>query len=213
MTELDHKTFTERCIEAEFHETPLWAAERVLDVEILTPQVLDPCAGNGVLGLALRNKGYRPHNLKETDLHNWPDQPEWIWSGRDFLSEHYTPPYGEFSVMMNPPFSKAVQFLEKSLELGARKVIMFQRFSFMESGGRRAFWDDKPPSRVWLCGDRAQCWRADVPEEDQVDENGEKIKGRRGRSSSTAHAWFVWERDHRVGAPTIHRLYREAKNV
>ena len=83
---------------------------------------------------------------------------------------------------MNPPFSKATEFVEKSFELGFRKIVCFQRFSWWESQKRREFWEKHPPDRVYICGDRASCWRHDIPESE------------RGSSTPTAHAWFVWEK-------------------
>lgn len=202
---------------AEWYETPVWAAERVLDVELLTPLVVDPCAGRGVLGNALIAKGYDPQNIIETDLNEWPGQESRVIAPIDFLGAGYhqrilpmiAGERRDFSVMMNPPFSHATEFVERSLAMGARKILMFQRFSFLESSARRDFWDKYPPARIWLCGDRANCWRGDVPDEDILDEGGEIItKGKKGRSTPTAHAWFVWERD-QPGSMTVCRLYKE----
>lgn len=208
--------FTAACKTAEFYETPRWAAERILDFELLTPLVIDPCAGRGVLGDALIAKGYDPSNIIETDLNDWPGRADRIISGVDFLNPQACQSeiskrgwHGQdFSVIMNPPFSKACDFLIQAFELGARKVLMFQRFSFMESRDRREFWDEMAPSRIWLCGDRAHCWRGDMPDEDIFDADGTLLaKGKKGRSSPTAHAWYVWEKGH-ASAP-ITRIYKE----
>lgn len=216
-----HESFVQRCKEAEWYETPVWAAERILDVELLTPRVLDPCAGRGVLGDALIAKGYDPLEVVEIDLNRWPGQSRRVTTPIDFLCptirEELLPlidePHSwkgrEFSVMMNPPFSKACEFVDHAFDLGARKVLMFQRFSFLESASRRKFFERRPPARVWLCGDRALCWRGDVPEEDVLDDTGKVIiKGKKGRSTPTAHAWFVWEAHH-AGAMQVHHLYRD----
>lgn len=201
--------------EAEWYETPDWAADAVLRSELLTPDVVDPCAGRGVLGAAARRAGYITH---EFDLNDWPGaRPAGanIKSGVDFLRAP-TPmvletlrkkPQG-FTVMMNPPFSLACHFVDRSFQLGARKVLMFQRFSFLESRKRREFYIRRPPARIWLCGDRATCWRGDVPEEDIEGPDGKVVRGRKGRSVPTAHAWFVWERDHK-GAEVVSRIWKD----
>jgi len=209
--EIDHDLM-KRAKEAEFYETPLWAAERILDHELLTENVLDPCAGRGVLGEALEEAGYVPH---EYDLNAWPDRRLGIITPFNFLDKgvrddlkYLTNHPRGFSVMLNPPFSLTCEFIERSLDLGARKILMFQRFSFLESAGRRGFFEKLPPARVWLCGDRAHCWRGDIPEEDILDENGSVLaKGKKGRSSPTAHAWYVWEDGHK-GSMSVHHLYR-----
>lgn len=212
------KEFTDACKEAEFFETDPWAASRILDFELLTERVLDPCAGRGVLGDALIAKGYDHRKLVEIDLNAWPEQPKRISTGIDFLSETIRDDLyplcsdwarQEFSVMLNPPFSKTVDFVHQALDLGARKVLMFQRMAFLESSVRAGFFQDMPPNRIWMCGDRATCWRGDLPETDILDDHGEVIvKGRKGRSSPTPHAWFVWERGHNGVMQTGH-IYKE----
>ena len=171
----------------EHYETPDWAAQAILKKEILTHRVIDPCTGTGVLLRAAGNAGY---TVRPLDIFDWghvflfPDD-----NGFDFLG-NYAPEEilwadgGEFSVFMNPPFSKACEFVEKSFELGARKVVCFQRMAWWESQGRKDFWEKNPPCRVYICGSRANCWRHDIP------------KDQRTSTTPTAHAWFVWERGH-----------------
>ena len=49
-----------------------------------------------------------------------------------------------------------------------------------------------------------------MPEEDMIGPDDKIIKGKKGRSSPTAHAWFVWERGHR-GTMSFHHLYKESE--
>ncbi|MBV6635508.1 MAG: hypothetical protein KI788_06360 [Mameliella sp.] len=207
-----HAELTARAKEAEWYESPDWAAERILDVELMTPAVVDPCAGRGVLGAAARGHGYRVH---EFDLNDWPGRPESVQPDVDFLGlsarREVLGPIegGEFTVFMNPPFSLTIEFIRRSLDFGARKIVMFQRLAFLESATRRGFFNKLPPARVWICGDRAVSWRGDIPEEDIRDADGQVIcKGRAGRSTPTPHAWFIWERGHR-GNMSMHHLYKE----
>lgn len=180
------------CVALEHFETPVWAAEAILNREIITRTVIiDPCAGSGILSVAARAKG---HVVLPIDIHDWGFAGTHI---RDFLTmaRPVGENYDEFSVMMNPPFSKAEQFVAKSLELGARKVLCFQRFAWWESAKRRAFWDANPPTRVYICGDRASCWRHDIPEDE------------RGSGTPTAHAWFVFENGYK-GGTSLDRIYK-----
>ena len=43
--------------------------------------------------------------------------------------EKLGPPDEDYTIFMNPPFSKAVEFVEKAIALGARKIVCFQRFA------------------------------------------------------------------------------------
>lgn len=178
------ETLKEASVRLEHFETPVWAAEAILKKEIFNRVVIDPCVGIGILADAAREYGCV---VVASDIHDW-GYPCHL---HDWLQESVDDYDGEipFTVFMNPPFSLATQFVEKAFELGAQKIVCFQRFAWWESQSRRAFWEKYPPNRVYICGDRAHCWRHDIP------------KNERGSSSPTAHAWFVWERG--VPAGTI----------
>lgn len=187
----------ELCEKYEHYETDQWAAEAILEVEMLTRTVVDPCCGTGVLTKAARSTGA---DALPYDIHDWGFEGTRIndWLQRAPFSLHNT------TVFMNPPYSKAREFVEAAILYGARKIITFQRFAWYESGRRRNFWDGAPPNRIYVCGDRATCWRHDVPPEDRLDENG------REKSSPTANAWYVWERGHPVGTLTG-RIYKPSR--
>lgn len=180
------ETLTDLAKRLEHFETPMWAAESILECELLTPLVIDPCTGTGVLAEAMRQQGY---DVIAQDIHNWGYGSTKLcdWLG---MSEKHLQQDRAFSVMMNPPFSLAVEFVEKAFELGARKVLCFQRLAWRESSARRDFWCDHPPNRIYICGSRATCWRHDIPAD------------QRNSGSTTAHAWFVWERGHPAGTLT-----------
>jgi len=202
------ESLKELSIRLEHYETDQWAADEILKHEIMAGVVVDPCCGVRVLGKAAYRAGYE--RVRESDIHNWIGDEEKI-NIEDFLNNPHPvflhPNYPEFSVFMNPPFSVACEFVEKAFELGARKIVMFQRFAFWESGGRKEFWDKYPPARVYVCGDRATCWRHDIP----VNDKGQRYDPDTGKimaGSSTAHAWFVWERGQSTGTPQLHRIYK-----
>lgn len=185
--------FTQLCKLLEHFETPEWAARAILEKETLEPLTLDPCCGSGILSETAHRLGYKVH---ATDIYDY-GYGGMAHTG-DFLECDRFIHAGTFGVFMNPPFSLACQFVEKSLELGARKIICFQRFAWWESRKRRDFWRAHPPARVYICGDRADCWRHDIPPE------------KRTSSSPTAHAWFVWERGH-DGDTTLHHIWKDGK--
>lgn len=197
------ESLTEICQRLEHYETPRWAADAILRVEILTERVIDPCVGTGVLCEALASHG--GYACDGQDVHDWGSKH--LDRVQDWLAEDPLPRHlrdREFSVFMNPPFSLAEEFVEQALKLGARKVVCFQRMSWWESEGRKDFWDNTPPNRIYICGSRATSWRHDVPESQRVDKKG------RPKTTPTAHAFYVWERGHPRG-PVLHRIYRDAE--
>ena len=179
----------------EAFETDPWAAEAILSKEILTSEVIDPCCGRGVLTNAARRWGY--------DVLAYDLAPCWGFGlcGIDFLASKT--PLDGVTLFMNPPFSQAVDFVRHGLDLRARKIVCFQRLSWYEGskirGKKRGqFWEDTPPNRIYICGDRATCWRMDLSPED--------IRGR--GNTPTAHAWFIWEQGQPPGTLTGH-IYKE----
>jgi len=179
----------DKAIEFEHYVTPQWAIDRILEKETLTQHIVDPCCGTGVMTAAARKAGYSPIPY---DIHDWGFFGTRL---KDFLDMDAFP-FRNTSVFMNPPFSKAVEFVEKSIELGAKKIVCFQRFAWFESKGRQDFWDKHPPQRIYLCGQRATCWRYDLHEENK-DKAG----------TPTAHAWFVWEKGQHNGT-VLDRIYK-----
>lgn len=196
---MPQETLTDLCKRLEHFETPHWAARAILKKEILTSTILDPCCGAGILAHAAKEfYPFPAANIWCFDIHDWGFEGCNI---ANFLTPEFkiNPIFFErdgFTVFMNPPFSLAEKFVEKSFELGARKIICFQRFAWWESQKRRDFWRAHPPARVYICGDRADCWRHDIP------------LGQRKSSTPTAHAWFVWESG-QSGPPILGHIYKD----
>lgn len=193
------ESIKEKCIRLEHFETPKWAAKAILEKEKFVYtlhgkerelNILDPCCGTNILARAAKEQGYK--TVCAMDIHLWHlqmIQKDFLALEKIQLSNGGAP---DFGVFMNPPFSKACEFVEQSFKLGARKILCFQRFAWWESRARKAFWEKYPPTKVYICGDRAPCWRHDIPQEE------------RKSSSPTAHAWFVFERGHKGGTLLDH---------
>ncbi len=181
--------FTAICKRYEFYESDIWSPDVILKHEKLSNVVVDPCTGSGILSEAAKRAGY---DLVPLDIYDWnyPDTVIQDWLALDAL------PFEEFSIIMNPPFSKAVEFVRKGLQLGANKLLVYQRFSWWESNKRKKFFDKYPPSKVYVLGDRGACFRHDLSAE-----------WRKGRSTPTAHAWFVWEQGYQ-GKTILDRIYK-----
>mgnify|MGYP006432948041 CR=1 FL=1 len=191
------ETMEEKAKRLETYETPEWVVRAILEREILTRHVVDPCAGRGVMGRVAGEYGYI---LEQYDFADWGNGG--VIAGRDFLGADWPPQ--DFlqgaSVIMNPPFSRACDFVRRSFDLGARKIVCFQRFAWWESAERRDFWCAFPPNRVYICGERATCWRFDLAD------------AGRGGNTPTAHAWYVWEAGHPGGTQLGHIYKNDATN-
>ena len=207
------------CKDVEAFETPRWAVEAILDRECTTRCLIDPCSGLGMIADVCYRRGL---TVETFDKINWQRiAPELyrfpVQNVADFLSIGGQMPNA--TIIMNPPFSLAEAFVDRARDLGARKIICFQRQAWRESIGRRAWWDANPPARVWVCGARATCWRFDLlrcPNPDGADQCKAERRGEprplgqgcaqcRG-GVPTSHAWYVWERGHK-GAEVTGAIY------
>lgn len=212
--------FKQFCKEKEAFETARWAIESVLEVEVLTHDVFDPCVGLGALTRVARAEGYEVYGC---DIYDWGANADGHLRSYvvcNFLSGNVVQDLRGFTVVMNPPFSLACQFVDKARELGARKIICFQRQAWRESLDRRTWWEENPPARVWVCGARAACWRFDMlackhrdaatpcPNIKRKAKANPEYGGckRCMGSTPTSHAWFVWERGHK-GAEVTSAIY------
>lgn len=169
-------------LEAEYVQTDPWAIDAVLRVEILTPLVVDPCTGDGRMAQACKRLG---HAVFATDLYDWG----YGHTGLDFLKEDrfFPQEVKDNTVFMNPPFSLACDFVDRARDLGARKIVCFQRSVWRESQDRREWWDRNPANRIYQCGNRAVCWYGTIP-----------LEERKG-GANQPHSWYVWERGNPAG--------------
>lgn len=206
---------TQICKQLEAYETPRWAVEALLDVEILTRDVLDPCVGLGSISNHVGNAGYI---IAGIDVQDWRKSYDCIETYRrlsefklgNFLDVNVYDDLAHATVIMNPPFTLACEFVDRAKALGARKIICFQRQAWRESQSRREWWQANRPARVWVCGARATCWRFDMLEcqheggKEACDKK--KVCQHCSAGSSVAMAWYVWEVGH-TGAEITNAIY------
>jgi hypothetical protein len=200
-------------------EADPWTIPAVLDGELMTDLVIDPCCGTGLLAAEAETRG---HDVLTFDVHDWSQHFDCRPPGRilNFLQDDVDLPAGrKFTVLVNPPFPTATKFVDRAMELGARKVICFQRWSWRGSKGRRKWWGNNPPARIWLCTERATCWRFDIPKSCIAPGTRPNKPGKKRHpdfacrkcmaGTPTDHAWFVWEQGH-PGNQVICELMRPA---
>lgn len=111
----------------------------------------------------------------------------------DFLSDEY--PIDECDyIIMNPPFSIIIPFVQHSLDIAKKGVLMFGRLQFLESVARyEKIFMDNPPTDVWVYVDRVACYK-----------NGDFSTK---PSSVQAYAWFYWDKE-KIGQNTNLKFIR-----
>jgi len=141
----------------DFYATPHYTVASllsVLDTERLSKMTFgEPCRGTG----AIADKISAAH-------HHYAE----ISEGIDYL---ITPMAADI-IITNPPFSLALEFLQKSLR-EAQTVIYLLRLNFLGSQARHEFWKRNRPSHVLVLSKRPSFCG--------------------GGSDSTEYAWFCWD--------------------
>jgi hypothetical protein len=184
---LDHSCQVQRHPLAErdhdLYETPACAVEALLRVEKIPHMLWEPAAGPGSIVRTLRNHG---HAVIASDIIDYGG----LHFVRDFLGE-IGAPAGVETVITNPPYRLAEEFVEHAIRLCPR-VVMLLRLAFLESERRCAILEDRGLARVHV-------FRKRLPMMHRAGWEGRKA------NSGMAFAWFIWNRNH-IGPATIHRI-------
>ena len=165
--------------ENDFYPTPPTATQALLDREKFDGNIFEPACGDGAISKVCIDNGY---DVFSTDL---------IYRGygegnKDFL--RYNGPRFD-NLITNPPFSLALEFVQKAKSITNNKVAMFLKTVFLESDGRFEMFHDKvfPLKYMYQFSYRVSIYKSGI-----------KMKN----SGLVAYAWFIWDKNYQ-GEPMI----------
>ncbi len=103
-------------VDNDAYYTPAWCTEALLSKWRPSYQVWEPAAGHGHIVEVLDKAGIP---VSATDLYDYVDlRRDMVIEGHDFLSNTLMPEIdGSFSIITNPPYNKAEEFVRRALEL------------------------------------------------------------------------------------------------
>lgn len=183
-------------VENDYYATPFSATEALLNAlnesgeTLSSDTILEPSAGEGHIVKVL--KDFYPYNeIVANDIAYRSSRLGIdVNGGIDFLN--YEPHRKFDTIITNPPFALAQEFIEKALELSNHYVIMFAKIQLLEGDKRRKMFDNSPLKYVYVFSKRVNPLRNG----EATDENGKPW------ASTMCFAWFVWEKDYE-GEPII----------
>ena len=110
---------------SDFYETPYSLTEHILDEEILYGSVLEPACGNGAIV-----KVFDKYNLAITF---YDKEVDFLKEKRKFDS-----------IITNPSFSLAYEFIQKAKEVSDNKIVLLLPLSYLHGKQRLDnIWEDK----------------------------------------------------------------------
>lgn len=148
-------------------------------------EVLEPACGQGHISETLK-ENIPNINITSTDLID-----RGYGEGNiNFLTHNYNKTFN--TVITNPPFSLAKEFIEKSLEVSDKYVIMLCKIQLLEGVKRKDMFLNTPLKYVYVHTSRQATWKEGKP----TDSRGRKW------ATTMCLAWFVWDKEYK-GNPTI----------
>lgn len=177
-------------VENDYYATNPKALEMLLKAfPIPKGRTLEPCVGEGHLARVLESYGCSVDCVDLVDR-GYPDTVV-----HDFLTYSTNVRYD--SIVTNPPFSLAEEFIRKSMTLLKPRGIccMFLKIQFLEGAKREAFYKQYPPKYIYVFRNRMATWNNGQP----LDPNGKRW------ATTMCHAWFIFEKDF-SGEPIVRWL-------
>lgn len=148
--------------------------------------ILEPCAGGGHMIKGIRDSGFEG-GIVGTDIAAHPKIElqfgDVILADEiyDFCSTNYPYEDGIDYIVMNPPFSLTIPFVNHALDIAKKGVLMFNRLQFVESQKRYdLIFKYNPPNKIYQYVDRINCAKSG--------DFSKKLNG------TQAYAWFFWDK-------------------
>ena len=167
----------------DYYSTDPEAVKMLLEMETFNNNIWECACGEGHLSKQMEKMGYTVHSTDLIDR-------GYGNGGVDFLArtERF-----DGDIITNPPYNKAYEFIEKSLELipEGNRVAMFLKVQFLEGKKRKELFAKYPPKIVYVSSSRILCAK-----------NGDFDNIRKSGGSAVAYCWFIWEKGFK-GDPII----------
>lgn len=161
---------------SDFYPTPFSLTKQLLERETLEGSILEPSCGDGAIIKVLNEKGYSNVIGKDLSL------------GQDFLQE--TKQYD--TIITNPPFSLAMEFILKAKELAQKKIIYLLPLSYLHGVERyeKLYQDKEFPLKCLYVFTRYPMLGEPLREDGCYN------------CGMIVYAWYCWDKSYR-GEPTI----------
>ena len=169
----------------DFYETPEWCVDALFDAEPLCGPFVDPCCGSGAILNALDRRGEAWGMDIDPELVARAKRRGRTLFVEDYLAAKRFPGGCEDTVVMNPPYKLAAEFIRAALgdAKSGRKVAALLRLNFLGSSR----------TRLDVVGPGSQLRAVHVLAR-RPSFTGD------GKTDACEYAWLVWEAGYRGDA-------------
>ena len=185
----------------DYYATDPVAAEWLIKIEPQLNNIWETATGEGHLAEVFRKAG----KLKAiSDLIDRGYHPEGVISsfGKDFLQMDKVWP-GD--VVTNPPYASSIEWAQHSLDIikEGHYSALFMKLTFLEGKGRKKFFEENPPIRVWVSSSRIPCAKNGEFYKPKKNKDGCTAVNHVGKpimikeSSAACYAWFIWQKGYK----------------
>ena len=176
----------------DFFIEPDWTVDLLLDAEDFPATIWDPACGSGTIVKRCIARGLEAVG---SDI-----------AGRAFggVQDFLAPEYDFINVatiMCNPPYKIADQFITRALTVATNKVAMLVQAKFPYSQRRHALFSKCPPARLYFLSTRPSMPPGEKLLAGTVEAKGGKLD----------YLWMVWDSQH--SGPTECRWLRKSPPV
>jgi len=161
----------------DWYVEPAWAVDALIAAERrFAGPIIDPCCGRGTIVERLHASRSGPAFGSDR-----VDRASGRYPARDYESA-FGLTEGWASVISNPPYGVAREFIDCALANTTDRVCVLLRLAFLEGIKRREWFKSVPLARVWVSSKRMSMppGASDVP----------------AKGGAIAYAWFVFEHGH-----------------
>lgn len=187
--------------ENDYYATEPVAAEWLLKIEPQITDIYETACGEGHLAKVFHKAG----KLKAvSDLIDRGYHPDGIPKcfGKDFLKMNKV---WKGDVVTNPPYASSVDWAQHSLDIiqEGHYSALFMKLTFLEGKGRKKFFEENPPIRVWVSSSRIPCAKNGQFLKPKKDKKGNEVLDETGKpimvkeSSAACYAWFIWQKGYK----------------